>query len=138
MILNQIKPFKVQCDAINFDKLIEFKIIDLAPPNSAVLIKSLSIYLSKKNIGVINIEKNAYGFEIFVLIKPTYRKKKYINTVLITICEFVNYHHEQFNELTFIETDNAVFIKCCKELGLKDITIFGHDSSKIFKINANI
>jgi hypothetical protein len=114
MILNQIKPFKIISDSN--------------------VKKSLSIYLLKKNIGVINIEKNIYGFEISILITPTYRKKKYINTVLVTICEFVNYYHEQFNELTFIETDNAIFIKCCKELGLKDITIFGHESSKVFKL----
>ena len=131
MILNQIKPFKTQYNTDEYDKTIKLIIMDKTTTDKPT---NISIYLSRKNIGVINIEKNSYGFEISVLMRPTDRKKKYINTVLITLYEFIHYHGEKFNELTYIESDDSTFIKCCKKLGLKDITIFGHESSKIFKI----
>jgi hypothetical protein len=125
MIFNQIIPYHINMN-VKIDDQIK---IEPVTPNSEFI-----IYKKDKSIGAINIEKNIYGFEISILLKPKYRKKEIILIIFIILSENSNYFYK--NELTYIEllSEDIEYISICTKLGLKNITTFGHNSSIIYKI----
>jgi len=127
MIFNQIKSYKTIQDKMYI--------------NDEILIKDMKdsfiIYFHKKRIGIFSVEKNNYGFEISILLNSKYRKKEYIFSILFMIYEYIHYIDKYKNELVYLEfisSGDKEFIKCCKYLGFKNITAFGHTKTKIYKI----
>jgi hypothetical protein len=96
--------------------------------------KALRIMYLNKNIGTIKINKNHYGVEVSIFIKEKYRKKDIILFIFICLYEYLHLLLPN-NELTYIEVDkdNKKYLHLCELLGLKDITTYGHISSKVFK-----
>jgi len=124
MILNQLKLYHIYTK----EKIITNIKIKENGNN-----QTFSILYLKKNIGVIKIEKNHYGVEIFIYIKPKYRKKEIIKSIFIILYEYI--HFVKYNELTYIEVlkKDKDYLDICHTLNLKDITAYGHISSHIFK-----
>jgi hypothetical protein len=124
MVLNQIELYKYHSNKkININ-------IQIKPSGSQ---KFLILYLTKA-IGIIKIKKNHYGIEIFITIKEKYRKKDIVLFIFICVYEYVH-SLLNINELIYIEInkENKEYLQACKQLGLQDITTYGHISSKIFK-----
>jgi hypothetical protein len=134
MVLNQLAIYKYHSS-----EKIDIRIQLKESKNQKALLgeafsqKALRIIHLTKNIGTINIKKNHYGVEVSISIKEKYIKKDIILFIFICLYEYL--HLNPNNELTYIEVDknNKKYLQVCKLLGLKDITTYGHISSRVFK-----
>lgn len=151
MVLNKIIPYK--CEIINANmgskdsKLdsalmkikIKENIIEGTKHTFSILYNYKSeLELKSKNIGILSIEKNHYGFEVYIYIGPKYKKKDILLIIFICICEYIPLYVKT-NDLVYIEvpSEDKDYLQICKKIGLKDITTYGHTSSKIYKFYNN-
>lgn len=130
IIFNQIIPYHINYSHKGICISSQFEYIKIKPINKNEFI----IYKSDKSIGAINIEKNIYGFEISILLKPKYKKKEIIFMLFIILSEYSEYEYS--DELTYIEipSSDIEYISICNKLKFKNITTFGHNNSIVYKI----
>jgi hypothetical protein len=143
MIFNKIRPYHIKSSSSKFDDSIYFefdgeniaickymqtKRVEMA--NNAMPMQTKRVEMA----GLLNIEKNGYGFEISIILRSYIKKESIIFTIFIMLYEYIHYEKKFENELSYIETSNDLYIKICKKLEFKNITTFGHTSSMVFKI----